>query len=90
MLSPETGLIASVACKIAHRLDIGIGISGPHDFAVRVWRTRRLHHPRPPHPAPNVRDDRETPLVWARDGAAYAADFSEAESDLFLREGLDR
>jgi len=24
-------------------------------------------HPRPPHPAPNVRDDRETPLLQGRD-----------------------
>src|SRR4051794_29344697 len=23
---------------------------------------------RPPHPAPNVRDDRDTPLLWGRDG----------------------
>src|SRR5258705_4974050 len=26
----------------------------------------RLTLPRPPHPAPNVRDDREAPLLWAR------------------------
>jgi hypothetical protein len=30
--------------------------------------------PRPPHPAPNVRDDRETPLQRGRDGAGYAGD----------------
>src|SRR5258705_13927500 len=27
----------------------------------------RLTPPRPPHPMPNVRDDREAPLLWARD-----------------------
>ena len=27
--------------------------------------------PRPPLPAPNVRDDRDTPLLWARDGASW-------------------
>jgi transposase len=36
--------------------------SGPHDFTVRVRRIRRVHRSRPPHPAPNVRDDREAPL----------------------------
>ena len=41
---------------------------GPHDFAVRERRIRLVRHPRPPHPAPNVRDDREAPLVSGRDG----------------------
>src|SRR5271156_77761 len=31
-------------------------------------------HQRPSHPAPNVRDDRETPLMWARDVADSAGD----------------
>jgi hypothetical protein len=35
---------------------------GPHDFAVRDDITRQLISSRLPHPAPNVRDDRETPL----------------------------
>src|SRR5271169_819089 len=47
-------------------------MSGPHDFAVRVSavRPRAEAHPtlpRPPHPASNVRDDRETPLWWEQD-----------------------
>jgi hypothetical protein len=29
---------------------------------------------RPPHPVPNVHDDREAPLLWARDGVKCAAD----------------
>jgi hypothetical protein len=44
-----------------------IEASGPHDFAVRVSAVRprkylRCVLPRPPHPLPYVRDDRETPL----------------------------
>jgi hypothetical protein len=39
-------------------------MSGPHDFAVRFKRPRQKRHQRPPHPAANVRDDRETPLKW--------------------------
>ena len=30
--------------------------------------------PRPSHPAPNVRDDRDTPLSWARDGGSCRGD----------------
>jgi hypothetical protein len=44
-------------------LDISVEISGPRGFAVRVRCIRLLHRPRPSHPAPNVRDDREAPLL---------------------------
>jgi len=66
VLSPETGFVASV--------DISVGISGPHDFAVRFRRIRLLRRKRPPHPAANVRDDRGTPLLWGRDRADSAGD----------------
>ena len=49
-------------------LDISVGISGPHDFAVRIGAARLAAPQRPPHPAPNVRDDRETPLVSRKSG----------------------
>ena len=75
-LSPVTGL-----CCHRHRrndfrqLDASVGASGPHDFAVRVSafvraKCLRCVLPRPPHPLPYVRDDRETPLCvgpgWRR------------------------
>jgi hypothetical protein len=44
---------------------------------------------RPPHPAPNVRDDREAPLLWARDGAGSKDVSIGVRNDLFLRRGLD-
>ena len=48
-------------------LNASVGASGPHDFAVResIVRPRnelRSTPSRPPHPMPNVRDDRDTPL----------------------------
>ena len=49
-------------------LDASVGASGPHAFAVRISIARLATLPRPPHPAPNVRDDREAPLLWERDG----------------------
>ena len=49
------------------QLDASVGASGPHDFAVRRNIIRLVTLPRSSHPVPNVRDDRETPLSWARD-----------------------
>jgi hypothetical protein len=70
VISSATGLFATVARKklAPCELDASIGAPGPHDFAVRDLRCSSRAHPRPPHPAAHVRDDRETPLVW--DGMA--------------------
>jgi hypothetical protein len=51
------------------KLDANPGASGPYDSAVRTSRARRTRCLRPSHPAPNTRDDREAPLLRARDGA---------------------
>jgi hypothetical protein len=52
--------------RSSRQLDTSVRVSGPHDFSVREWRSRQQPHPRPPHPAPYVRDDRETPLFVGR------------------------
>ena len=71
-ISPVTGLFCHRHWRrLLRQLDTSVGVSGPHDFAVRLRRSRQQHHPRPPHPAPNVRDDREAPLLWERDGDGY-------------------
>ena len=57
------GFLATVACGSLHRLDASVGASGPHGFAVRDVVARLATPPRPSHPAPNVRDDREAPLL---------------------------
>ena len=46
--------------------------------------------PRPSHPAPNVRDDRDTPLQRVRDGRDSSFDLPDKLSGMFLREKLDR
>jgi hypothetical protein len=53
------------------------------------WRIRLAHQKRPPHPAPNVRDDRDTPLLWARDARSCRRDLPDGLSELFLLTGLD-
>ena len=39
--------------------------------------------PRPSHPAPNVRDDRDTPLSWARDGGLVGVIWGKREAEYF-------
>src|SRR6266436_3117015 len=62
VLSPVTMLGCHRRLRFTRQLDTSVGASGPHDFSVRVSALRPWRHPRPPHPAPNVFDDRETPL----------------------------
>jgi hypothetical protein len=45
--------------------------------------------PRPPHPVPNVRDDRDTPLCAGRDGVGYRIDLGESRTEMFFQTGLD-
>jgi hypothetical protein len=45
--------------------------------------------PRPPHPVPYVRDDRETPLCVGRDGQSSRGDLGGAKTEIFLQTGLD-
>jgi hypothetical protein len=67
VLSPvRPGLVVTVALRHLARRSTCIGAPGPHDFAVRVMLFVS-QHARPSHPASNVRDDRDTPLLWRRD-----------------------
>src|SRR6202034_3445833 len=54
----------------------------PHDFAVRLCsRSSFESKARPPHPAPNVRDDRETPLLVGTGCAENAFDLPDVASE---------
>jgi len=72
------------------QLDASVGASEPHGFAVREPRASSCALPRPSHPAPNVRDDRDPPLLGARDGAGDSSDFSSKGSEISLRATLDK
>jgi hypothetical protein len=74
-LPGEPGFLATVPaqCEALSRVDTSVGVSGRHDFTVRDTRSRQARASRPSHPAPNVRDDRETPLLIGR-GAARLMD----------------
>jgi hypothetical protein len=86
------GLFATVTPEklASQELDASVGASGPHDFAVRrsIIRPCAFAHMmplRPSHPAPNVRDDREAPLLWERDGHGYRLICDFGKSEYFCR-----
>jgi hypothetical protein len=77
-------------------LGISVGMPGPHGLAVRIRVVRppansaRQPRLRPPHPAFNARDDRETPLLIERGTRARDTDFGKNERRIFFWVGLDR
>ena len=62
-LSSVTGLSChrrSQEALASWKLDTSVGVSGPHDFAVRAGPRSSVAASRPPHPTPSVRDDRDS------------------------------
>src|SRR5258706_16079353 len=45
--------------------------------------------PRPLHPVPNVRDDRDTPLLWDGMAGVLEVILGGAKTEIFLQRGLD-
>jgi hypothetical protein len=92
-LPGEPGFLATIPDtmrKHRRQVDTSVGVSGPHDFAVRPLITRQLMRVRPSHPAPDVRDDREAPLLVEHGTAETGAfDLPDGTSETFLRERLD-
>jgi hypothetical protein len=90
VIFPGTGLScprrtqASSACE----LDTSVGVSGPHDFAVRADDARLAPSSRPSQPSLTRRDDRDTPSASRRDGATQSY-FSGKRKQIFLRDGPD-
>jgi hypothetical protein len=88
VLSPVTGLFCHRhPADYSAKLDTSVGASGPHDFSVRVSAVRPWRHPRPPHPAPNVYDDRETPLRGNGTAGDIEVIWVNREAEYFCRGG---
>jgi hypothetical protein len=89
-LSPVTGLSCHRrGADCSAPLDASVGAPGPHGFAVRVGVGRRSTPQRPSHPAPDVRDDHDTPLYVSAGRPAYKSDLGKTGSGIFLQPGLD-
>ena len=80
----------SLARNLLRKLDASIAAPGPHDFAVRLRSVvcagclnKSVHR----NPGPTHRDDRETPLGWAKDGATDARDLPDVTNGI-LPDGL--
>jgi hypothetical protein len=89
-LSPGTGrgpgFLAPVARKpLIERIASLASASGGQDHTISpsasasVVSRKAPDLPRPSHPASYVRDDRETPLVWRRDGRDDASDLGRRQ-----------
>ena len=62
VISPVSpALLPPSPARLERELDTSLGVSGPHDFAVRFSRPRQEHHPRPPHPRPALVTLRNAP-----------------------------
>jgi hypothetical protein len=71
-LPGEPGFLATVTPEklASQELDTSVGVSGPHDFAVRLSAVRQWHFS--VHRIPSrVRDDRDTPLEWDETAGIY-------------------
>jgi len=77
--------------KHRRQRDASVEAPGPHDFAVRKTVTRQLTASRPSHPALNVHDDREAPLlVEAGRVESVMLRLANREAKYFLRRGWTR
>jgi hypothetical protein len=63
--------------------------TSPYAAASFVRAIIALTLQRPSHPAPNVRDDREPPLLWVRDGDKETTDLGPQQSGIFFASRLD-
>jgi hypothetical protein len=66
-----------LAGQVPAGLSASVGAPEPHDFTVRLLRHSSDDVPRPSHLAPNVRDDREPPLLWVRDKREHRFDLPD-------------
>jgi hypothetical protein len=90
-LAPVNGLCChrhSQSAFAARELDASVAASGPHDFAVRICRTRLSQHPRPSLACPSLATMAYAPPA-GQDGDSYKFDLPDDGSDLFLIPGLD-
>src|SRR5579871_3355543 len=92
VLAPETGLCCLRRQRDAkhHRqLDISVGTSGPHDFAVRLTLRSSGAAKTSTASRPTLVTIGQTPLLKKRDVFIDTAASTCSRSKLFLRAGLD-
>jgi hypothetical protein len=89
------GFLAPIATRIVSaQLSASVGAPGPHDFAVRLGVVRpreKIARAAKASIASRAafRDDRDTPLVTARDARTYTSVFQNTQGEIFLLRRLD-
>jgi hypothetical protein len=88
-LTPATGARTTRFCRTLQHLSSAAPLIAhrPKPALQSVSAQRAL--PRPPHSLPNVRDDRDTPLLAGRNGRGCRADLGAGRRSIFSRRGLD-
>jgi hypothetical protein len=92
-LSPVTGLVCHRRPQetrnkpASQELDASVGASGPHDFAVRRKARSSVALPASTASHPNVRDDRDTPLVRDETAMNMQVIWANMESKYFCERG---
>ncbi len=86
-LSPVIGFLATVTCRLLHKLDASAEASGPHVFAVRFSAVRRRQLPRPPQPTPRC-DVGQRPSERDGIGENIALIYISEKAKYFLFRGL--
>jgi hypothetical protein len=79
-LPGDRALLPPSFARSSRDLGVSVGTPGPHVLAVREQTHSSGESPRPSHPASNVRDDRDTPLLRRRDAREHACDLPDAAS----------
>jgi hypothetical protein len=88
-LTPATGARTTRLCRPRRAVRLARGLRS--QAKARPAKTDCAPGtPRPPLPAPNVRDDRDTPLLRARDGRVVRVIWGQREAEYFSREDWTR
>jgi hypothetical protein len=80
----------AVRTRLRQRLRRRLTASPPKLWRRRKARVRPSRALRPSHPVPNVRDDRETPLLMRTGRGRYSGDLRFGKTEIFLLRGLDK
>src|SRR6266404_9656477 len=88
-LTPATGAGTTRLCRPLKRRSSCTLANRSRDSSRPAIAIARPTLSRPPHPVPNVRDDRETPLCGSGP-IGYASDLGQAGTEIFSQTGLDR
>jgi hypothetical protein len=88
-LTPASGRQDHTILPSAATSLVSVPVTAHRYFDLPCDPIARKTLPRPPHPVPNVRDDRDTPPLVGRDTQSFRSDLGGVKTEIFLEKGLD-